>query len=85
MTTPTAAKPTGLYVSDDEMFRRLNVCRDKGRAAVEQLEPQGFPRKDPLFSGKRYWPAVRSFLDKRNGIGETQATPNASPEDEENW
>jgi hypothetical protein len=27
-----------------------------------------FPAKDPLFGNKRYWPAVRAFLDARSGL-----------------
>lgn len=25
--------------------------------------------KDPLFADKRYWPAIVSFFDRRNGAG----------------
>lgn len=28
----------------------------------------GFPRKQPLFGDRRYWPAVKAWLDKRNGL-----------------
>ena len=87
MNTRTATPdPAGLYVSDEEMFKRLNVCKQKGRAAVQQLEPYGFPKQDPLFSNKRYWPAVRRYLDNRHGIGQTdKASSIPSPHHEEDW
>jgi len=27
-----------------------------------------FPRKSPLFGDRRYWPAVKNWLDKHNGL-----------------
>jgi hypothetical protein len=57
-----------LYVSDEELRQRLGVGEDALRVAVKQLERNGFPKKDPLFSKKRYWPAVKAFLDRRNGL-----------------
>lgn len=57
-----------LYVSDDELRRRLGVGEDTLRVAIKQLEHNGFPKKDPLFGKKRYWPAVQAFLDRRSGL-----------------
>src|SRR5258707_6436254 len=58
-----AAREEGLFVSDVELYRRLGVGPGTGRIAVRSLEYNGFPKKDPLFGNKRYWPAVRAFLD----------------------
>ena len=61
-----------LYVTDAEMLRRIGVSEKIGRTAVKELERrQVFPAKDPLFGNKRYWPAVRAFLDARNGVTTT--------------
>jgi hypothetical protein len=80
-----------LYVSDAEIVRRLGVGEKTARVAIRELErARGFPRKDPLFGEKRYWPAVRAFLDRRAGLN--VASPlvpdgkenfNGSPEDRE--
>ncbi len=60
-----AAPEEGLFVSDVELYRRLGVGPRTGRIAVRSLQHNGFPPKDPLFGNKRYWPAVRAFLDDR--------------------
>jgi hypothetical protein len=60
-----AAPQEGLFVSDVELYRRLGVGPRTGRIAVQALEPAGFPKKDRLWGNKRYWPAVRKFLDDR--------------------
>lgn len=60
---------SGLYVSDAELTRRLGVGEKTARMAIHALEHHnGFPPKDPLFGGKRYWPAVQAFLDRRHGL-----------------
>jgi hypothetical protein len=56
----------GLFVTDAELIRRLGVGERAGRIALLGLDKAGgFPKKDPLFGNKRYWPAVRKFLDNR--------------------
>ena len=58
-----------LFVSDTEMLRRIGCSEKTGRVAIRELEKrQVFPPKDPLFGNKRYWPAVRAFLDARSGL-----------------
>lgn len=58
-----------LFVSDGELIRRLGIGERTARMAIRALERErGFPRKDPLFGDKRYWPAVQAFLDRRAGI-----------------
>lgn len=57
-----------LYVTDAELIRRLGVGEKTARVAIVAMEREpGFPCKDPLFK-KRYWPAVRAFLDRRSGL-----------------
>jgi hypothetical protein len=58
-----------LFVTDTEMLRKIGISEKIGRVAIRELEKrQVFPPKDPLFGNKRYWPAVRAFLDARSGL-----------------
>lgn len=67
--TIEAPAPTALFVSDAELTRRLGIGEKTARTAIHTLEKHsGFPPKDPLFGGKRYWPAVQAFLDRRHGL-----------------
>lgn len=72
-----------LYVSDAELCRRLGVGERTARVAIRELERnRGFPRKDPLFGERRYWPAVKAFLDRRSGISIVAPLP---PDGQENY
>jgi len=73
MTTPAAdtleREKDKLYLSDAELIRRLGVPEKVMRSMLPGLESKyGFPRKQALFGGRRYWPAVKSWLDKHNGL-----------------
>lgn len=57
-----------LYKTDEEIARLVGVGVDKWRANARVLERQGLPLRDPLFCERRYWPSVRAFLDRRNGL-----------------
>lgn len=58
-----------LYLSDAELIRRLGVPPKVMRPMLPGLETKfGFPKPQPLFGGRRYWPAVKAWLDKHNGI-----------------
>ncbi len=72
-----------LYISDAELIAHLNIGERKARAAIRELERQGFPQPDPLF-GKRYFPAVKQFLDRRYGLAANSQTP-LTPDGAENW
>jgi hypothetical protein len=78
-----AAPEEGLFVSDVELYRRLGVGPRTGRIAVRSLQHNGFPPKDPLFGNKRYWPAVRAFLDDHYIHG--QSIRNAAPSAGRTW
>lgn len=73
-----------LYKTDAEIAGILGVASAKWSANAAALEKSGLPRRDPMFDGKRYWPAVRAFLDRRNGVTVEGAIP-AGPDGEENW
>lgn len=69
-----------LFVYDNEIARRLGVGEDKLRPAIKVLEKEGFPKKETLFGGRRYWPAVKAFFNRRHGVGNVDAFANDGEE-----
>lgn len=68
------------YVSDREIARRWRVSIKTARRAISQLP--GFPPRDALFGGKRYWPAIGDFMkDRAKGNVQRQEQPKLV----ENW
>lgn len=60
-----------LYVTDNELVRRLGVPLRTGKAVLSMLDrdpKSGFPAKQQLWGNRRYWPAVQAYLDKWNGL-----------------
>lgn len=89
-----ADDPTGLYLPDCEIARRLGFGRKKWYELVKFLETKGipnmrpYPRKDPLFGDKRYWPAVKQWHDdyhRVRGGGQPPALPSGEPRWQENF
>lgn len=73
MTMPSPAtlerEKDKLYLTDAELIRRVGVPEKIMRPMLPGLEEKyNFPKKDPLFGDRRYWPAVKSWLDKHNGL-----------------
>lgn len=65
----TPAPHPGDFVSDREIARRWGVSEATARTAIRAFEMRhGFPQRDPLMGNKRYWPAVRAFMDRRYGV-----------------
>lgn len=80
MSEPLAVVPD--YVTDTQIAKQWGVCTKTASRAIKALERAGgFPRKDPLFGGKRYWPAVDSFMKRRAGLN----VPLVPTDGEENW
>lgn len=73
-----------LYLTDELIAGKLGVSVEKWRANAKALEQSGLPLRDPLFCNRRYWPAVRAFLDRRNGIG-APSQSQSSYRGEEHW
>lgn len=60
-----------LYVTDAELIRRMGVPEKVARAALHALDRDrgsGFPPKKALWGNRRYWPAVKAYLDRTNGL-----------------
>ena len=58
-----------LWLTDAELVRRMGVPERKAREVLRMLDakPSGFPRKQQLYGGRRYWPAVKAYFDKEYG------------------
>jgi hypothetical protein len=58
------------YMTDEQICRELGIARKRWRAMARVLAIEGLPEPDPLI-GKRSWPAVRAFFDRRDGLSNT--------------
>jgi len=61
----------GLYVTDAELIRRMGVPEKIAYAAIHALDrdrSSNFPQKKALWGNRRYWPAVKAYLDRTNGL-----------------
>jgi hypothetical protein len=53
------------FVTDAELIRRQGVPEKDARVAIVELELRhAFPRKQKLSGNRRYWPAVKQWLDQ---------------------
>lgn len=69
--TAETDKRDTLYITDEELIRRLGAPRKAARAALHMLDRtpgSGFPKKQALWGNRRYWPAVQAYFDRTNGI-----------------
>jgi hypothetical protein len=67
-----------LWVTDAELIRRLGVPEKIARQVIRAFDANprlGFPPKLKLWGGRRYWPAVRAYLDRTNGLDKIQVIP----------
>ncbi|WP_370194271.1 MULTISPECIES: winged helix-turn-helix domain-containing protein [Aurantimonas] len=76
-----------LFLTDMEIGQRLGLKKESVPERLAVLERSGFPPPDPLFDNKRYWPAVKEFLDRRFGLAPDRpgATSPLRPDGRENW
>ncbi len=58
-----------LFVTEEEAARRIGISVGTFRRLRPMLERQGMPQRNPLFANRRYWPAVRAWFDRREGVG----------------
>lgn len=58
-----------LYLTDYELYRYLGLDPRTAKPIILQLqEKSDFPKKQKMFGGKYYKPAVRQFLDRFHGV-----------------
>jgi hypothetical protein len=75
-----------LFMTDAEVAKMLGLGTDEFKATAIVLQREGFPMPDPLFKRRRYWPAVKAFLDQRYNLGsQIGAGAHARLDGKENW
>jgi hypothetical protein len=60
-----------LWLTDEELIAVMGMPIQKGRDLLEMYDKQpklGFPQKEAIAGGRRYWPAVKAYLDTANGV-----------------
>ena len=72
-----AAQRRTLFVTDAELIRRLGVPERLGRALIREFDDKNptFPKKQKLWGDRRYWPAVKTWLDKTYGLESVDHRP----------
>ena len=64
------AKSDALFVTDAALAERIGLSTEQIKSILPTLSKAGFPTPDPLFENRRYWPAVKVWLDRRYGMGD---------------
>jgi hypothetical protein len=69
-----------LYVTDAELIRRIGLPEKSGRAFLHELVTNhpAFPKKQKYADNRRYWPAVKAYFDRMNGIVPDDAARSAA-------
>jgi hypothetical protein len=78
MTAPPATLEPPLYVSDDELPRLVGVDKETLGLALRTLDrnpKSGFPKPDPMFGNKRYFPKVKEWFAEYNRTSRPQQSP----------
>jgi len=59
-----------LWITDAELIRRIGVPEKTARETLRELDRKasGFPRKQKLWGDRRYWPAVKAYFDRQQGV-----------------
>jgi hypothetical protein len=70
-----------LYITDAELIRRMGVPEKIARANIKALDEKrtDFPKKDKFWGGRRYWPAVKAWLDRNSGLKMDAPQPRRTP------
>jgi hypothetical protein len=78
-------KAGSLFITEAQLAERMGVSTELLKTAVPALTKSGFPIPDPLFDGRRYWPACKAFLDRRYGLASQSPQGNPALDGEEKW
>jgi predicted DNA-binding transcriptional regulator AlpA len=72
-----AAISRTLFVTDAELIQRLGVPEQLGRDLLQDFDTKHptFPKKQELWGDRRYWPAVKAWLDKTCGLDLVERQP----------
>lgn len=70
-----------LFVTDDELVRRMNVPHRLGKAVLAELSRNPrFPPKQRAFGDRRYYPAVKAYFDRENRVESGPGAARVAPE-----
>src|SRR5262245_25296584 len=71
-----------LFVTDDELVRRLGVPEKVAAPIIHERDnkPSGFPKKQDLWGGRRYWPAVLAYFERVYGVQPQIGAARVAPE-----
>ena len=76
----------GLYLDDKQIAAELGIPVEEWKAIADTLDRDGLPPPNPMFRDRRYWPAVKAFLDDLEGVNEPpEARHRRKWEKEENF
>lgn len=79
------SKLDSLYLTEAEQAARVGLPLDEWKEVASTLEKAGFPTPEPLFRGRRYWPACKAFLDRRYQLGSQSLSGTPALDGEERW
>lgn len=67
---PQRKRRGGLFVTDAELIEKLGLPTRIGCQTLRLLDShcEGFPKKHKLWGDRRYWPAVKAYLDRTCGV-----------------
>lgn len=78
-------KSDTLFVTEAQCAERLGLNLDQFKTAIISAEIEGFPKKDEVFGSRRYWPAVKAWLDNRYGLSGEHPHGPYPPDGKEVW
>lgn len=78
-------KASSLFLTEGELAGRMGVELELLKTALPALAKSGFPSPDPLFGGRRYWPACEAFLDRRYGLSSSSGQGTPALDGDEKW
>lgn len=67
-----------LWITDDELIKASGVPDNLMRPALAALDRDrlsGFPKKNPLYGNRRYWPAVLEYWRVTNPVPQPRGNP----------
>ena len=75
-----AASSRTLFVTDAELIQRLGVPEQLGFTLLQDFDAKhpAFPKKLELWGDRRYWPAVKAWLDKTCALDLVEPPPRRS-------
>ena len=82
--TRRSAEADVLFLSEAETARRLGKSLSDWTGIATVLEREGLPKADPLFDGRRYWPAVQAFFHRRYDLHSIRSVGALMPDGQEN-